>query len=652
MNARRPWLRRVLFVFGMAALIALICKLVNRLGRRAPALRDAGRAEPAAVELPRIEAQAPAIVDGGEQDGTPVPVPVPVLGLAPRLGSAHPRGRRSTTAVRRARVCFLALLVAAGTVAAASAASGVPSGARAPFAATGKRVAKTATGRAHGPKAHRRRHVHRTKALHPRRAAAQRVRRSSTSGTSTSSSSTSSLAPLSRTATSTSTSTLTTAPPSTGSWNYDFEDGSLDGWSVDYGPMTLANSSTVAFSGSHSLALKLTGKGNPAAMSPAGPAGIAAGTVLTYHLFEPAGLAVRASLYAVNGSWGYSFASSVALNSGGWTTLTYSVPALVNGLRYIGIEIENGGGATGTLYLDAIGWKAPTTAPVSTTKVVGTTSSATTSSTTTTSSTAAQTTTSSPTTTTSSSSTTTATGSPMPVGDPGSWHLVFDDEFNGSGLDSSKWSTGWFGSGITGGVGGTGENDCYDPAQAVVSGGELDLNLIAASEQCSGTSKGYATGFVTTDGLFSYSYGFAEARIWLPGSGSISDWPSFWQDGQSWPADGELDILEGLGGQACAHWHGPTGNGAGYGPNGGTGCPAGSFTGGWHTFGADWEPGIVTWYYDGKDIGCIASSGSACGAYDTTITGAPQYLILGMGIGSPALAPVTQRNDYVRVWQH
>ena len=48
-------------------------------------------------------------------------------------------------------------------------------------------------------------------------------------------------------------------------------------------------------------------------------------------------------------------------------------------------------------------------------------------------------------------------------------------------------------------------------------------------------------------------------------------------------ADGEIDLLEGLQGSACYHWHGP--RRVGYGA-----CPSGTFTGGWHTFGVDWEP--------------------------------------------------------------
>jgi hypothetical protein len=473
------------------------------------------------------------------------------------------------------------------------------------------------------------------------------------------------------------TSTSTAAPPA---WQYDFEDGSVDGWSIDYGPATISNSATVAYSGSHSLAVTLTGAGNPGIISPVSPAGVTTGSVLTFHVFEPVGLALTAGLYTTDGDWTYAFASPIQLDEGGWTTLTFTVPPLLNGLRYFGIEIENGGGAAGTLYLDAVGWSggssaqspASVAAGSSSTSSSGTSSSSTSSSTTTSSGTSSSTTsssgmssstTSSSTTTlaavslsslstTSSSSSVAGSAAPQPNGDPSDWHLMFDDEFAGTALDPLYWSTGWFGSGITGTVGGASENDCYDPAQVVEGNGELDLNLVARTETCDGTTKSYATGFVTTDGLFSYSYGFVEARIWLPGSGSVADWPAFWQDGQGWPTDGELDVVEGLDGQACAHWHGPTGNGEAFAPGGGTGCVSGTFTGGWHTFGADWEPGIVTWYYDGHDIGCVESSGTDCGPANSTITAAPMYLILGLGAGSSTIAPATQRVAYVRVWQH
>ncbi len=224
-----------------------------------------------------------------------------------------------------------------------------------------------------------------------------------------------------------------------------------------------------------------------------------------------------------------------------------------------------------------------------------------------------------------------------PPGNPANWRAIFDDEFNGTSLDTSKWSTGWFGSGITAPVN-SAELQCYDPAQVSQGGGELDLTLISKPENCGGQTRPYASGIVTTMGHFSYTYGYIEARVWAPGSTSISDWPAVWTDGQSWPTDGEQDVFEGLGGQACWHFHDPAGA-----PGG---CAPGTFTGGWHTVGADWEPGSVTYYYDGIAVGSVTSG----------VTSAPMAVILNLAVdnlyGGPAQAPATFKIDYVRIWQH
>ena len=231
-----------------------------------------------------------------------------------------------------------------------------------------------------------------------------------------------------------------------------------------------------------------------------------------------------------------------------------------------------------------------------------------------------------------------------PTGVRGDWKLTFDDEFNGTSLDTARWSTGWYGSGITPPVDST-EKDCYDPAQVTEGGGTLDLTLIQKSENCGISDPVYTTGLVSTQGKFSFTHGFFEARVWLPaaagGPGEAANWPDVWADGQSWPEDGEIDIAEGLGGEVCAHFHGPA-DPTGVGAGGRTGCPAGNYAGGWHTFGADWEPGIVTYYYDGVDIGSVTSG----------ITSAPMFLILSYASGDPFQAPDTMRVDYMRVWQH
>ena len=65
----------------------------------------------------------------------------------------------------------------------------------------------------------------------------------------------------------------------------------------------------------------------------------------------------------------------------------------------------------------------------------------------------------------------------------------------------------------------------------------------------------------------------------------------------------------------------------------------------WHTFGANWQAGVVTYYYDGVQVGQIARG----------ITGKPMYLILNNSIdttyGGPTSVPSDLQVDYVRVWQ-
>jgi beta-glucanase (GH16 family) len=229
---------------------------------------------------------------------------------------------------------------------------------------------------------------------------------------------------------------------------------------------------------------------------------------------------------------------------------------------------------------------------------------------------------------------------PSPMGSaPGRWQLKFDDEFDGTSLDAAKWSTGWLAAGITPPVNAD-ELECYDPANVTVAGGSLALSLVRQSGSCGGTRRPYVSGLVNTNGKFQFTYGFMEARIWLPGQGQvISNWPAFWSDGQNWPVDGEIDVLEGLtGGQACWHLHDLNGN-----PGG---CAPGMYTGGWHTFAADWEPGSIRYYYDGQAVGTIHSG----------VTSDPMYLIINYATsvqhGGPVEVPATMRVDYVRVWQH
>jgi beta-glucanase (GH16 family) len=217
--------------------------------------------------------------------------------------------------------------------------------------------------------------------------------------------------------------------------------------------------------------------------------------------------------------------------------------------------------------------------------------------------------------------------------------LVFDSEFRGSRLNSSQWSKGFFGTGVTRGDN-SDEEECYNPAQVVVAGDMLSLTAIAKTEACGGNIEPYASGMIMSYAKFSFIYGYMEARIWLPGAPyGIADWPAFWAVGPHWPSGGEIDVLEGVRGHACVHFitH--------HSPNPGA-CSQGTFARGWHTFAADWESTSITFYYDGKEL-----------FRDTSrITSAPMYLILNLAvaplIASPVIVPAIMRVDYVRVWQH
>jgi beta-glucanase (GH16 family) len=215
----------------------------------------------------------------------------------------------------------------------------------------------------------------------------------------------------------------------------------------------------------------------------------------------------------------------------------------------------------------------------------------------------------------------------------GGWNApVLDQEFDGTSLNKRIWSPLWFSSGATpNGV-------PMLPSNVAVAKGDLDLTLT-----------GRSGGIVSTNPAdqqpdhvgFQFTYGFVEARIYLPETaGRIANWPAWWTDSQHWPISGEMDVVEGLGGQACWHFHYGTSVADEHGPGG---CSNRGYAG-WHIYGAKWQKGEVTYYYDGVVAGRVT----------TGVTGSPMYLILESSAGAesgPSVRPATMRVDYVRIWQ-
>jgi hypothetical protein len=136
---------------------------------------------------------------------------------------------------------------------------------------------------------------------------------------------------------------------------YNWDDGTVQGWSVDWEGEDPASSPVVARSGGRSLALPVEGREYPGFRSPTRPAGLAAGSVVTFHLYTPRNARpLQVMPYVSDNAYVEHFGSWSRLTPGSWTTLTWRVPS-VPSLHHLGLEFDSRGWA-GKVYLDDVSW--------------------------------------------------------------------------------------------------------------------------------------------------------------------------------------------------------------------------------------------------------------------------------------------------------
>jgi beta-glucanase (GH16 family) len=179
--------------------------------------------------------------------------------------------------------------------------------------------------------------------------------------------------------------------------------------------------------------------------------------------------------------------------------------------------------------------------------------------------------------------------------------------------------------------------------------GDIVLQALGRKYALDGVTYPYQSGAINTDPLKRFSPGTAiTARIDLPcnASGKIYNWPGFIVTGANvagnppWPASGEIDVLEGLGGRAAWHYHYKNASGG----EGSYGAAApGSFCG-WHVFGVVRTASTLGFWYDGKLVGCVTHH----------VVDYPMFVRLGYGIGngtkgSPG-GPVNPRAALKAAW--
>jgi beta-glucanase (GH16 family) len=277
------------------------------------------------------------------------------------------------------------------------------------------------------------------------------------------------------------------------------------------------------------------------------------------------------------------------------------------------------------------------------------------------------------------------------------WRTIFNDDFSGTAVDTTRWNVqnnSNFGSGNN-------EDQCYRAANTTVAGGAL--RMVGKRETVSGCGSNpdgggsyyFTSGMVTTRQQggplkFKFRQGYAEVRMRVP-RGNLY-WPAFWlvgaSDGSSpgWPAYGEIDVTEIYGSKpdiSESNFHRTGGNIGARNHNVTTKTsssglninPPNPFVAGgtndWHTYGINWTANQLQWFIDGVLVRTYNASTSA----DTSALGYEHSMILNLAMGGNgprypdhgytgnesgngynngnlvADLPGAMEVDYVRVWQ-
>jgi MYXO-CTERM domain-containing protein len=230
------------------------------------------------------------------------------------------------------------------------------------------------------------------------------------------------------------------------------------------------------------------------------------------------------------------------------------------------------------------------------------------------------------------------------------WLLTFNDEFDGTAIDTCKWQFRYK----------WGERVINHELEAYVSQADesqaftLDqgvLHIVGRKQPgtYAGQTLSYTSGLLVS--FYEQKYGFFETRSRMPKGSGL--WPAFWLlHANGYPDIHEIDVLEWISpnptivymtdhfgtSYAMDHWsqflyRSPDVSDA------------------FHTYGVDWESDRIVFYVDGVEIGRTTDPGQL---HDT-----PMYVITNLAIGGnlpgnpsqTAVFPASYDIDFIRVYQ-
>ncbi len=236
--------------------------------------------------------------------------------------------------------------------------------------------------------------------------------------------------------------------------------------------------------------------------------------------------------------------------------------------------------------------------------------------------------------------------------------LVWEDNFLGNSLDEDAWSYE-IGNGCNVGLCGWGNNELqyYTEENTSVSDGYL---IIEAKEE-SIFSNNYTSSRLITKGKRQFQKGRIDIRAAMPyGQGM---WPALWLLGEnidevSWPACGEIDIMEMVGGTGddevfgTIHWSDDNDQYAQF--KGIRKLSSGRLYDEFHVYSIEWDDTAIRWFLDDSQYHVIDITPESLSEFHQEFFAIINLAVGGNLPGSPddtTIFPQWLIVDYIKVFQ-
>jgi beta-glucanase (GH16 family) len=241
------------------------------------------------------------------------------------------------------------------------------------------------------------------------------------------------------------------------------------------------------------------------------------------------------------------------------------------------------------------------------------------------------------------------------------WDLVWNDEFDGTTIDFTKWEHE-----VNGQGGGNNELQYYTDRElnSLIDDGKLVIRALKETYTGPDGTREYTSARLRTKNKGDWKYGRFEIRAKLPIGQGL--WPAIWMLPTDWvyggwAASGEVDIMEMLGHEpqkvyGTLHYGGQYPNNVHSGDS--YSLYVGSFSSTYHTFALEWEENEFRWYVD--DVLYLTQT-----SWSTTNAPYPApfdqrfHILLNIAVGGnwpgnpdqTTTFPQTMIVDYVRVYK-